>query len=341
MIDHPKQLAYLLTSKDQNFFAARSQANNLFQGSKAVKNENTINFVNDLLASGKLVSVMKTNFLTKLEAEFKDWLLAHNTNTILGFDQFNASFSTGTTQAFDSFYFRHRACRFRCLVGEYFYHLKTWQAESVNWNFITDDDPVVAGDAVVISAPFCDTGSLHPQHTELIKHCEQLGIPVLIDSCYYTISGGLDIDLNYSCIDTIAFSLSKAFPVSLMRIGMRYTRKDIFDGQSLHSSISYNNALSAAIGIEIINAFGADYIYNTYLDKQQEVCNTLPGLTASTCSLFAVGDDRWRQYSRATLLNSYKLDFDPKLFANRICLNPIYENWDLWNLYKNEYSADF
>lgn len=340
MIDHAKQLAYLLTSKDKNFFVAREQANNLFQGSKAVRDQYTVNFVNELIWSGKLVEMMQTNSLIKLEAEFSNWLISHSSNTILGLEKFNASFSTGTTQAFDSFYFRHRARKFRCLVGEYFYHLKIWQAETVNWSFITDIDPIQSGDAVVISAPFCDTGSLHPNHTKLIETCEQLGVPVLIDSCYYTISGKLDIDLNYDCIDTIAFSLSKAFPVSLMRIGMRYTRADIFDGQSLHSNISYNNALSAAVGVYVINKFGSDYIYNTYVKQQQEICNTLPGLTASSCAIFAVGDQRWKQYSRATLLNSYKLNFDPNLFTNRICLNSIYENWDLWKLYQREYSAE-
>lgn len=283
---------------------------------------------------------MHTDFLRKFELTFSDWLLAHSTNKIHGLEKFVPNFSTGTTQGFDSFYLRHRTKHFRCFVGEYFYHLKTWQANTIEWDFITNDRPIQEGDAVVISAPFCDTGSLHAQHRDLLAQCEELNIPVLIDCCYYPISGNIELDLNYNCIDTICFSLSKAFPVATMRIGMRYTREDIFDGQSLHSSINYNNNICAAIGLKVINTFSSDYIYNTYVDKQKEVCSILPGLTASNCAIFAVGDQTWDQYSRANLLKDYQLTFDPKLFTNRICLNSIYENWDLWNKYKNEYTTN-
>ena len=59
------------------------------------------------------------------------------------------------------------------------------------------------------------------------------------------------------------------------------------------------------------------------------------GLTISDCSIFAVGDATWDQYGRRNLLEQYQLDFDPKLFTNRICLNSIYENWNLFEHYAN------
>ena len=72
-----------------------------------------------------------------------------------------------------------------------------------------------------------------------------------------------------------------------------------------------------------------------YQEKQKKVCNAMHGLTISDCSIFAVGDATWDQYGRRNLLEQYQLDFDPKLFTNRICLNSIYENWNLFEHYAN------
>lgn len=304
----------------------------MFQGSRAVRDPKTLEFVSNLLKSD-LSEILRTDYLKEFENTFVSWLLAHSTNKIQGLKNFIPSFSTGTTQGFDSFYLRHRHRRFRCFVGEYFYHLKNWISNDIEWEFITDVDGIHSTDAVVISTPFCDTGSEHRNYKELLAVCQQLSVPVLIDCAYYPISGNMNIDLEYSCIDTVCFSLSKAFPVAQLRIGVRYARKNIFDGQSLHASINYNHNLSAYIGLELMKNFGSDYVYYQYQQQQKEICDLLPGLTASRSVIFAEGDNTWDLYSRANLLNEYQLDFSPDLFANRICLNAIYENWDIWKLY--------
>lgn len=324
----------MFSSRDKNFFEARSQAKHLFQGSRAIQDPKTTEFVFSLLESG-LQKSMSSDFLKEFENTFADWLCAHSTNRITGLENFDAHFSTGTTQGFDSFYFRHRHCRFRCLVGEYFYHLKTWESNGVHWEFITDADTILPGDALVISVPFCDNGGAPSNYEKILKKCAELNVPVLVDCCYFPISGGLEINLNYSCIDTVCFSLSKSFPVARMRIGMRYLRKGIYDGQALHSNINYNNNLSALLGLKIINQFGSDYMYCTYIDRQNEICSKLPGLTATNCISFAVGDEEWSQYSRANLLEEYQLNFNSDMFKNRIFLGPIYEQWNIWKTYVN------
>jgi hypothetical protein len=265
----------------------------------------------------------------------RPWLQSHSTNQLAGLDQFQADFSAGTTQAFDSFYHRHRHRRMRCFVGEYFYHLKTWISTNTDWAFITDSDPLVSTDALVISIPFCDTGDVYPNINAVLTHCDQLGIPVLIDCCYYTISGGIVVDLTCPAIDTVAFSLSKAFPVANLRIGVRYTRPGTFDGQRLHHNINYNNTLSARIGLDLIEKFGSDYIHNTYQKRQLEVCNYF-NLTPSKSVLFAVGNSEWDCYNRNNLLQSYYLDLDPTQFQNRISLVSIFDNWDLFTTIQNE-----
>lgn len=331
-----RKLAYLISAANsKNFFDARSTANHIFQGSRAVRDPNVTDFIKNIFQDNLLDhGLAQWNNLSKFKNSFTNWLQTHQSNTVIGLDQYQIDFSAGTTQSFDSFYLRHRNRKFRCYTGEYFYHLKTWISNQINWSFITDHDPISTNDAVVISMPFCDSGSVHPEYDNLIATCEQLGVPVLVDCCYYPISGNVKIDVSSTCIDTVSFSLSKAFPIANLRIGIRYTR-DVVDGQKLHDDINYNNNLSAYIGLKIIDKFPSDYIYNSYQAKQQLVCEYF-GLTPGNCVMFAVGNADWNQYSRRNLLQVYQLDIDPSNFNNRVSLVSIFENWNLFEKIKNE-----
>jgi hypothetical protein len=320
------QLAWTIAARETNdFFQARDHSRLLLQGSRAVRDTEVVDYLReqfnqDLLAQG----LNDGKNLTRFVRAMRPWLLSHRSNSITGLENYQADFSAGTTQAFDSFYYRHRGRRMRCFVGEYFYHLKTWISNNTNWDFVTNTDPLQPGDALVISVPFCDTGSMFNSFDQVIDMCEQLNIPVLVDCCYYTISGNIQADLSSDAIDTVAFSLSKAFPVANLRIGVRYTRPDIFDGQKLHDSI-----LSAWIGLQLIKQFPSDYIYNRYREQQQQVCEQF-NLTASDSVLFAQGDSTWDYYNRGNLLETYKLDFTAQQFCNRISLVSIFDNWDIF-----------
>lgn len=320
-----------------DFFSARNRTTGLYIGSRMEENKEFTDQLANLIDVNQLAkAVTGSNELRRLESTFTDWILSHKYNTITGLEAYEADYSEGSTQAFDSFYFRHRTRRFRCFVGEYFYHIKTWQANNVNWSWINDLDDLQVNDAIVLSIPFCDTVNKLPNTDQLLERCSQLGIPVLLDLCYYIISHDLYINIEHECIDTVAFSLSKAWPISTARIGMRYTRKNIFDGQKLHSSIGYNNNLGAYIGNQVIDNFTPDWIYIARSTKYKAICDILQ-LAPTNSVNFAIGDHSWKKYSRKELLKSYKLDYDPDMFVNRICLNKIYQHWDLFrNLIKNE-----
>lgn len=332
MIEQAQQLSWAIAVRSSlDFFNARQQARLLLQGSRAIGDPAVVNYVNKIFTSDLLHNGLKNN---KSLLEFKNamhqWIKDHRLNSIIGLDSYQIDFSAGTTQSFDSFYYRHRNRRMRCFVGEYFYHLKAWISNGVNWSFISESDPLSTNDALVISLPFCDTGNDVLNLNQLLSQCDKLGIPVLIDCCYYAISAGVNADLSSSCIDTIAFSLSKAFPIANLRIGLRYTRDTINDGQRLHDSINYNNSLSAYIGLQLINKFSADYIYNTYVERQRRVCDYF-NLSPSKSVIFALGDHSWSIYNRSNLLNTYQLNLDPTQFKNRICLVGIFDNWDIFN----------
>jgi hypothetical protein len=322
-----KLFSYLVAiNKGMLFDDARYYAKNALQGSRAVPDVDVNSTVIQAIATYANLPVTSEHLDTFVHS-FKSW-------TGLCLDNFDADYSAGCTQSFDSFYLRHRDKKFRCLVGEYFYHLKTWESNNINWSFIDADNPLQTGDALVISYPFCDTGNFF--NTSILEECCAKDIPVLIDMCYYPLTSGCAFDFDYQCIDTVAFSLSKVFPVANYRIGVRYTRKDIHDGQKLHHSINYNNMLSAFIGSKLIEKYNVTHIYNTYNSKQKEACEFL-NLTPSDSVLFAVGDEDWNTYSRHNLLDAYQLDFDAKMFCNRICLIPVYEHWNLFERFKHGY----
>jgi hypothetical protein len=333
-----KLFAYVIESKkNNNFFWVRGQANNLYIGSKAVADSDVLNYLSSIIGSSSAVTGWQDRvWLTKFESEYSNWLHSSKNNSIFGLDDYRVSFSTGTTQGFDSFYLRHRDKKFKCLVGEYFYHLKSWVSNKFDWQFIKDSSELEPGDAFVISVPFCDTGDIPGNLDELLNACEKLNIPVLIDCCYYSISCGINLNLSYNCIDTVLFGLSKTFPVANLRIGIRYTKKQITDGQTLHSDINYNHSYSAYIGCMLMQKYSPDYIYDSYNRKQKEICQFL-NLTPSYSVIFASGDNSWCEYNRSTMLREYQLDLDPDLFNHRICLNSFYENWELFKKFKAQH----
>lgn len=317
--------------KGANYFNARNGAKYLLQGSRAVADNNIVEIVNNSIV--EFASKNKSlSILDNFTCEFTKW------TQINQLKRFDCDFSAGTTQSFDSFYFRHREKRFRCFVGEYFYHLKTWESNKVNWSFVDDKNPLKPGDALVLSVPFCDTGNF--EHRDILEYCEKYDVPVLLDMCYYPLTDGFDINLDYSCIDTITFSLSKVYPVAHYRIGVRYTKNNVFDGQKLHHTINYNNILSAFIGLKLINLYSINEVYTKLRKKQVDAC-TFFNIKPSSSVIFGIGNKDWDLYSRKNLLTQFDLNFDSSLFINRICLTPIFENWELFENFKNAYPILF
>lgn len=330
MFEAGRQFAFLFGAKNHdNFFEVRNIADHLYQGSRSIKDPDVNQLLQDKVHNQNLKDVW--HYQKIFVENFESWIE-------LDLSNFEPDFSAGTTQSFDSFYFRHRNRKFRCYTGEYFYHLKTWIANNVSWSFISDTEPLHTGDALVISYPFCDTGNFYDLES-ILQICEEFEIPVLIDMAYYPLTSAPKVQLTSKAIDTIAFSLSKVFPVANYRIGVRYTPTKIKDGQKLHSKINYNNFYSCYIGQELINNFSRCYIYDTYNAKQKKVADLL-GLSASDSVIFAIGNSNWDRYGRRTLLSEYDLDFSPELFVNRICLNSLYENWNLFTAVQDELKTE-
>ena len=242
------------------------------------------------------------NIVENFCSEFYDWIQTSKNNTFIGIEKFPFyAYSNGTSESFDKFYIKNNTRRFRCFRTEYMYHQLAWRNSWPNWLFI-EDGKLDENDAVVISLPFSDTGNKHIHHDEILNQCDDLGIPVLIDCCFAFVSKGIDFNFNHNCITDIVFSLSKTFPVSYARVGMRLTRVDDDDTLFVYQKISYNNRFGAALGQHFINKFTPDYIVDQYKDVQIDFCKQL-NVESSNTVFFGLGGDDWKEYNRGGLKN--------------------------------------
>ena len=233
--------------------------------------------------------------------EYDSWIKSTASNTFTGLEEFKyKTYSNGTTEAFDKFYMKNSKRRFRCYKGEYMYHKLAWR-DKFDWQWV-EDAPLHKNDAVIISLPFADTGDKHIDYHSLMRRCSDLGVPVLVDCAYFGACRNIHIDIAYSCITDVTFSLSKTFPVAYARIGIRYTKVDDDDTMFVYHKINYNNKVGAALGLRYFERFTPDYIPQKYVDKQLEYCKILD-VEPSRTVLFGIGGNEWNHYNRGGKTN--------------------------------------
>lgn len=257
------------------------------------------NIISDVVKTGCLYD---TNIHNLFLERFYNWILETKNNTIIGLDKFQSKvFTNGSTEAFDKFYLKNKNRNLRYFKGEYMYHAAIGKSYFENV-ILLDDAPVNKNDVVVISLPFADTGDTHPQMDEVLTKCSELGVPVLIDCCYYGACAGLIMNFDHSCITDITFSLAKSFPLGFIRVGMRLTRNDNNDPLFVYNKNNYVNRLGSAVGLELLNRYDPDYNYNTYKEAQQQFCIKL-GVEPSKCVFFATSKEKFIEYNRGTSSN--------------------------------------
>lgn len=282
-----------------------------FKGSFSVKDPYMITKIKEYLydysnifpITDEYKNVIKNSFLTT----YKKWInINHN---IVGLDLYNElTVSQGTTESFLYFYNYYKTKRLRLFKGEYFYHsmaTKLWYND--NYKIIDKKLDLEKGDMLVLSVPFSDTGNIPDNLEEVLSICDILDIPVLIDLAYINLAVNLSINLNHKCIKVITTSLSKFFPVENFRIGMRMCRSDTFYEDQLtvfnENFQNYINIQSVHLGRKLINSFSSDYIYETYKEAQNYMCNTLD-VEPSSCVIFGIDTkNKYTEYNRGGTTN--------------------------------------
>tara|TARA_R110000868_G_scaffold339579_1_gene600285 strand:+ start:309 stop:1337 length:1029 start_codon:yes stop_codon:yes gene_type:complete len=319
-----------LLSQGKDFQTARNEIKNFYNGTKGIflpEHQIFFNFkenIADILKKNTILNDYKSNYIS--------WLGKSKHNSITGLEKFDCDFSAGVTQALENFilYYKDKVKNFCFYHGEYFLGPLICNYNKLKWKWIEDHSELNEGDALVISFPFCDTGNAHNKTNSSLERCEESNIPVFLDCAYWNLAKGISIDCNFHCIKVVSFSLSKAFPVPHMRIGIRFSEKDYFDSQKLHDKIAYNNRLSAYVGLQIFQTYHPDWFVDTFNNLYDKIINKFK-LKSSQSICFADGDEEWKEYNRKNLADVYGLKINVNQFKNRIYLGKLYENKELTN----------
>lgn len=274
-----------------------------FGGSRAINNHVIEEFINYTLSNDFLAKVREKNVTEQFLENFHSWVQSSTFNVFFGLNEFkHKCFSNGTTEAFDKWFIRNQNRRLRVFRGEYMYHYATYRNLDLNFKWLEDGN-LDANDHVVISMPFADSGNMHHETLSVLDSAAVLSVPVLIDATYVGLTKNITFDFGHPAIDTITFSLSKVFPVSHARIGMRLTRNDLDDGLDIYRKTSYDNRFGAALGNSLITNYNVDYNIHCYAHWQKFKCQELK-IEPSKTVLFGLGNgSEWKQYNRGGLYN--------------------------------------
>lgn len=242
---------------------------------------------------------------------YKHWIANSRTNDITGIDDFQfIDFSAGTTESFDKFYIRYAKKRIVTFRGEYLYHKKALVSSAIPYQEIENVFDLKQGDALIISQPFADTGKEHYSFKNgLLDHCLENQIPVLLDCAYFGICQGINLHIDHPAVEQAVFSLSKTFPVNLLRVGIRFSKKSLEDGLTAYNLSHYVNKLGASVGKEILKTLDSDQTFTSYRSRQLEICDKFQ-LEPSDTVIFGIDfNNKYPQYNRGSL------------DSNRICFS--------------------
>jgi len=220
---------------------------------------------------------------------------------IQGLQKFDSlAYCNGTTEAFDKFYHKYMHRNLRFLPGEYYYHQIMARRYFKNWSFIKDVFVLSENDVVVMSVPFSDTGGMPKNYTRIMEACEALQIPVLLDMAYISLAKGFKLNVDYKCIDTIATSLSKVFPVADWRIGLRMQRENIDDTLDAYEINSYLNTHAVNVAHDLIKQYPATYSFDKF--REQQILHCIEqGVSPSPSFIFGIDrENKYPQYNRGS-----------------------------------------
>ena len=231
-------------------------------------------YINSLLKTTSLEEIENFDYEV-FENSYRKWIEQSSKHTINlnGFQ--HSTFIFGTAAGIDSFIMRHHNKRIRASNDDFI--LTKILCKNNNINFLPlESDNLAPNDAIIISHPFSGNGSVMPNFIDTLEQAENNKIPVLLDCAYFGISSGLTYPTQYNCISDMLFSSSKNFGTTHLRLGIRFTRKQIDDGLSFgHIAAGIYNKQGACITAKILQKFSHDWFINKWLPISAEVSREL------------------------------------------------------------------
>ena len=275
---------------------------NFISGSVPIPSKRVYNFWKNM-DTNIVQDVFNYNVVDEYINDYANWIKADKLNKLSGLESFPwHSYSSGTTESFTNFTSRYGKRCFRFFKGEFMFQKLNARNNNYMWMHL-DEGPVYDNDAVIISLPFADFGSVHPRLNAVLEQCSEKGVPVLIDCAYMCIAKNIEFDFNQPCIDTVAFSLSKAFwGIDKLRLGIRFQREDRDDNLDIYNKWKTLPLHSIAIGKKFLQEFKTNWLWNEYGEKYQQICDA-NNLTPTNSILHAIGGEEYNDWNRGTATN--------------------------------------
>lgn len=270
------------------------------RGAKPLVDKSIQNFINNIDLKDCLYDDTLPN---KFKKDFFKWINSSCLNKLSGLESFtNRQLCAGTAQAFDHWYWRHKNRTIRFFKGEFMYHQAVLKHGGV-YSYI-EDRRLQPSDAVVISVPFSDWGKQREDLEYYLVNCCAMNIPVLLDFAYYPCTKNIDLDLDrFPCVDTVTFSISKAFyGAEFLRVGMRLEREHRDDGLDVINDVEMLNRPSLKIASELINNYSVDHNWLLFDTLYKDVCKQ-NYLQTTDCIMFGLGGEEYKEYNRGTEVN--------------------------------------
>ena len=236
---------------------------------------------------------------------YKTQLNNYEPATLVGLDKFAyTSVLDGVTGAFLDWYAQYTIANLVVLKGEYPFHKRN------GCTVLEHFSQIKTGQTLILSMPFSATGNIHDDYFSIIEHCRNNKIDILLDCAYLNISDIGDIDVDASCIKSIATSLSKVYATGMNKIGIKFDREEMHTPVKQLNDWFYLNHFSMNLHLKLFDKFKLSYVYDKYIQRSSEACTSF-GLDRSNTILFGLSNDNiWSEFSREGL-------------CNRVCISKI------------------
>jgi hypothetical protein len=247
--------------------------------------------------------------IPKFIKNYTSWITGSSLNSFNCSNELLPYVTQAVTQSIESFLLQHRDKHFRILEAEYVAVPHLLERLKLRYSVIENpENPEFKdGDCFILSAPFSSYGDVHPHQETLLLAADKNNVPTFVDCAFWGICQDVQLNLDYQCIQSIAFSPSKTFRLGGIRIGLELS-KNICPTIALVNERGYVNRHGAAIAYYIMREFSPDYIPSKYLPIQKEICAEI-NATPSKTVIFGLGDK-----------NIYK-DWNRGGGFHRMCIN--------------------
>lgn len=243
-------------------------------------------------------NIWKLGNTNQFKELYIDWIHSSNNFVVEGLDTFPlVALTDGVTGAFPNF---HHAYQGRTVVfrGDYPYHRDT------GVTVIENPNQIRSGDKLIISHPFAATGSKYEQLDRILDLCDRMNIPVFLDMAYFGISKLPTVVVDRNCIKMVAFSLSKTFATGKCKTGIVFYKKtEVKTPMQLLNEYNYVNHVSLNMHYELLKRYSADYMYDTYSEKQKFIATTLDVEVSGCVTLLVTNNIKYKGMSRDGTIN--------------------------------------